>query len=280
MVLINHQVQIKRKMEDTRRHIKAIGMGFTVLFYLVSCNEDQDVQVNDPESYTYPTVTFLLSNDVLFENADTIRLVVEPKATASTIRKVEILINDTIVYTTYERPYQYNWYEEQLIEPGSYEIKAITYDEQDSIGTDARLIEIRDFREKHFGYYSFVSESYCPGGGTIRGYPSYGMIKAFEPADTIYQDGLINYTSENFTLPPANRRITITTRSTVLTPALSPESDALHGFVITRNSHDEWIYEWIKIGGFESSNTLALGYKVLNLGGYCDYSIDGLKATN
>ncbi len=291
MVIVAHQLQELRKninpsyqnlliMTSKRNinHIKIslyiMGIGLA-LVSLISCNDDADVIIRNP-----PIIKLMLGNKLSFENTEHINVTASTAYSDGEISKVEILINDSVVVTIYESPYQYEWYNKDLIEPGFYRIKAIAYDGQDSIGSDERQIEIIDFRNKYCGNYHFAHSN---STNSTQPYYSSGWIKKFEPEDTImYEDLLEGFTSTSGSewRSQINKRITIYRGyEVVLTPALEKDSSSTYEGII-----DEFSFykspDYATSGIFLSSDEIIISGRTRgywNPNNFIDYTDLGKK---
>lgn len=191
---------------------------------LTSCSEQDEVTINEN-----PTVNILeLDENLVYPNNGTIMLMAEAHSPKSEISKVEFWINDSIVQTVFEAPYQYTWYDrEELRILGTYHIKAIAYDENDSTGLDEVPIEVIDFREKYYGEYRFTQISYIHNGTsrdtTDTSIVNDGWIRAFDVSDEPLDHS-------NWTGLPSQRRMKM---------KITPNDTIAPGFY---NEQDEDIY--------------------------------------
>ncbi|MFY0606187.1 MAG: hypothetical protein JXR10_05700 [Cyclobacteriaceae bacterium] len=197
--------------------------------------------------------------------------------------RIEILINDSMVHTTYDSPYKFRWYKEETITPGVYRIKAIVYNIDAATELEEVQIEIEDFRNKYVGDYHFAQLN-----NRYSNQPSYssGWIKKFEPEDTIlYEDLLAGFTSASKSewWSQINKRITIYRgNELVITPALEKDSSSTNEGIIDGFSFHK-SPDYATSGIFLSSNEILLNVRThgyFNPNKFIDYTVSGKKVTS
>ncbi len=150
--------------------IKSIMIIMTLVF-LAQCSEAESDIVPSTDEIDKANSTIqlrLIDNQEVFTNSDPISFVLDVLDTTLSITNVEIMINDSLArlpvsLQNWESPNtyaSYYWYNDETLPLGKHTIKALVYDEKDSIITTSIEIEIEDYRQRYLGDYLFSHYSY------------------------------------------------------------------------------------------------------------------------
>lgn len=246
-------------MKFIKTTLKSITIGL-ILLMVFSC-EKEKTNLN-------PTIKFVKpDNKSIIKHDSILSIIVEPIDQDGMIEKVELLINDSIVKSFDSPPYQYDWYDAKLENEGMITFKAIAYDNNGATGQAEISIEIKDFRTKYLGDFSFkvVTESWTLGKPTTYDTSFYdGVIRKYELIDSkndLYND---NDSDEN-----PNQKVTLEfEQNTKITSLLNNDG----GLVSKSGRH------YGHRGSFTDMDTIV--FRVGGLGGLGygrNYQVEGIR---
>lgn len=246
-------------MKLIKTKLKAITISL-ILLMIFSCEKEKN-NLN-------PTVRFVEPNGNLIIEHDTIlSIIVEANDEDGNIEKVELLINGSIVKSFDSSPYQYDWYDATLENQGIFSFKAIAYDNDGASGQSEISIEIKDFRTKYLGDFSFkvVTESWMLGQPTTYDTSFYnGVIRRYELIDSENDLYIDDDSDEN-----PNEKITIEFKqNTKITSLLNSD-----GSLVSKSG-----YHYGHQGRFTDIDTIVFSIGGLGgLGGGLNYKVEGIR---
>jgi hypothetical protein len=245
------------------RNIKTASIIISTLLSLlitISCEKEKYNQ--------NPTISFIApDNNLMIEHDTNLTIIVEPYDIDGEIRKVELLINDTVVKSFNSPPYEYNWHGAKLDNEGVHTIKAIAYNDKGATGESELSIEIKDFRTKYLGdfYFKVITESWMLGQPTTYDTSYYnGVIRRFELIDSENDLYIDDDSNEN-----PNEKITIEFKQNTKITSILKED----GSLISKSG-----YHYYHQGGFTDIDTIIFTIGGLGgLGGGWNYDMVGIR---
>lgn len=245
----------------TIKNVSVIIFTFlSILIIIISCEKEKNNQD--------PTINFIEpDNNLVIEHDTILSIIVEANDEDGVVKKVELLINGTIVKAFDSPPYQYDWHDSKLENEGIYIIKAIAYDDKGASGETELSVEIKDFRTKYLGdfYFKVITESWMLGQPTSYDTSFYnGEIRRYELIDSENDLYTVDDSGEN-----PNEKITIEFKqNTKITSLLNRD-----GSLISKSG-----YHYYHQGGFTDIDTIAFTIGGLGgLGGGWNYDIVGIR---
>ncbi len=215
-----------------------------------------------------PDIKFLQPQNNLLIRCDTsLNFITEAKDEDGKIEKVEFLINELIVATVLQEPYQYQWNDLKLDNQGVYTIKAIVYDDKQATNTAELKVEIYDYRIKYIDefYFTVITESWSITNPTIYDTSYYnGLIRKF--IETDMENDLFASEEENIKI---DEKITIEfNNNTKITSLIDT-----NGVLI-----EKYGYHYCHNGKFLDENTIEFYVGGLGgLGGGWNYKVKGVR---
>lgn len=241
---------------------KGTAIFFFTLFSLltvISCGKDKD-NIN-------PTIRFIQPGPNLVIEQDTILVIlVDARDSDGDVRKVELLINGSIVREFDSPPYQYEWYA-KLENEGVHTMKARAYDDKGATGQEEISIEINDFRTKYLGdyYFKVIKQSWRLGQPETYDTSFHnGKIRRYELMDSENDMYIDDDGNEDF-----NKKITIQFKqNTIITSILN-----IDGSLVAKTGH-----HYNHFGGFTDKDTISFVVGGMGgLGGGWSYIVEGFR---
>jgi hypothetical protein len=202
-------------------------------------------------------------------NKDTVlAIIVDANDVDGEIDRVSFIINNTVVFVDYTKPYQYNWNIVCSSYSGKQDIKVIAYDNDGEAGIDGFKLQIEDYRFKFFGSFYFVSKKATWILDKPWAYETiyyHGMVRPYKLIDS--DNDLCSYGNDNNVNP--NNKITI---------EFIPGNKITSGIYPDGHLYYKWGYHYDSWGSFNSIDTIKFSISGLGgLGGGVNYEIIGVR---
>ncbi len=215
-----------------------------------------------------PSIRFIEpENNILIEHDTILTLFVSAHDEDGAIQKVAFLINGTFVKGIETPPYRYEWEDLKIENEGIHLIKAVAYDDEGLSRAAELTIEVRDYRTKYIGTFSFkiITESWSIAAPPVFDTSYYiGAVRKYEPNDS--QNDLF-YDDDSGENP--DRKITIAFKNNrKITSLLN-----IDGSLVPKSG-----YHYHHEGGYTDTNSI--NFIVVGLGGLgggVNYQVEGKR---
>lgn len=259
---------IKVKAMKIIKSTSILIFSLSILLILNSCEKWRN---------NLPSISFIEPHNNLVIDQDTIlTITLDAYDEDGTIKKVELLMNGTVVKTFDSQPYQYEWHISKFDDQGLYNIKAIATDNKKATSEAEISVEVRDYRTKYIGsfYFETITQRWSINKQTAEKDLYYstsydtsyynGMVSIYKSIDSESDLYVYDDSNEN-----KNEKITIEFgTNTIITSLLNSD-----GSLVPKTG-----YHYSHQGGYAGFDTIKFTVNGLGgLGGGINYRVFGVR---